>query len=144
MKLTAEGREGHQIIMLHADKLDAAGAVAFRQSLDQLDLIGEQPLILDLSHLRFMDSSGVWALTHLCKVAKGQPPLKLISDHRVILHLLSATGIDRFVDVHPSLSAALEPPSADRRASVLSIILRSLVRPFRKVWDRNPAGSQTA
>lgn len=144
MKLSTRVQDSHQVVTVHADKLDAVGAIQFRQSIDEMDLSPKTPIVLDLSKIRFMDSSGIWAVMHLCKAASDDASIALVSDHLPILRLLKTTGIARFIDAYPTLDVALKPVPTKEEVSRLAPALRFFRRPFRWFGSRNAATSQTA
>ena len=73
-------------------------------------VLAENPpeLILDLSQLQFLNSSGLGALvdTHL-QYRRQTGTLKLLNPSPPISHLLKLTNLDRLLPVYDSLEAAL-------------------------------------
>jgi anti-anti-sigma factor len=59
------------------------------------------PLFLDLTHLRFMDSSGIQTIMEaLKKVAKTGWCLLLHTDNGEVLRILQLVGLDKVPSVH--------------------------------------------
>jgi anti-sigma B factor antagonist len=95
-----------------------AGAVgdALLAVLDQ----GATVLIADLSKTEFCDSAGVSALVHTYRQASTSGSLmRLVVSTPSVQRVLSITGVDRLVDIFPSVAASLggTPGSADKAQS---------------------------
>ena len=144
MKLTSTNDEGFQVVTVHADRLDAASAITFRKKIDAMEWNATNPLILDLSNIHFMDSSGVWALAHLCKANKSRAPVRMVTKNRAIRHLLRATGFVRLIEIHESLVDAKKSEPAEKKLSSTAAVLRLGWRLLRRRGEPGQAGSQTA
>ena len=68
-------------------------------------------LIADMSTTNFCDSSGVSAMVRVFRqaVASGSG-LRLVDSTPAVQRVLSITGVDRLVDVFPSIAASLAGP----------------------------------
>ena len=68
-------------------------------------------LIADMSNTNFCDSSGVSALVRVFRraVASGSA-VRLVVSTPAVQRVLSITGVDRLVDVFPSVAASLAGP----------------------------------
>lgn len=62
MKITLDNRDGITILRFHDERLDAHNSQQFKEYLAQLWEQGTKYLILDLTEVRFVDSSGLGAL----------------------------------------------------------------------------------
>ncbi|MFG3035022.1 STAS domain-containing protein [Streptomyces sp. NPDC048253] len=74
---------------------------------------GEAPpsrIVVDLSGVTFMDSSGinVFVTTHKA-VSSNEGWLRIAAAQTLVLHVLRLVGIDTFITCHPTLEQALEP-----------------------------------
>jgi anti-sigma B factor antagonist len=69
------------------------------------------PLIADMSRTNFCDSSGVSAIVRVFRraVASGSA-MRLVVSTPAVQRVLSITGVDRLVDVFPSVAASLAGP----------------------------------
>ena len=68
-------------------------------------------LIADLSNTTFCDSSGVSALARAFRRAQASGgEMRLVVTGPAVLRVLSLTGVDRLVDIYPSVTAALADP----------------------------------
>ncbi|UCM91622.1 STAS domain-containing protein [Streptomyces marincola] len=75
-----------------------------------LDLVeqGHQLLILDLSEVQFCDSAGLSTLIviwHAARDAGGR--LSLVGVPETLMGVLSLTGVDTIMAIHPTVQAAL-------------------------------------
>ena len=68
------------------------------------------PVIIDLSEVEFMDSTGLSVVVNALKDSWGHGQAMLIAGplRAPVESLLNLTGISRYLTVHPSWSAALE------------------------------------
>jgi anti-sigma B factor antagonist len=79
-----------------------------RAALDQSAVL----LIADMSKTDFCDSSGVSAMVRVFRraVASGIS-MRLVASTPAVQRVLSITGVDRLVDVFPSVAASLAGPA---------------------------------
>jgi anti-anti-sigma factor len=59
------GNEGDAVVLNVAGELDAVSVPELRPELDQIISEGWKTIVIDLAHLRLIDSSGVGALVYL-------------------------------------------------------------------------------
>jgi anti-sigma B factor antagonist len=79
-----------------------------RQLFKDGDVLAGPHVVLDLSSVGFLDSSGVGAIVVANRVAAGEgATLHLVAEEQRVLKLFALTGVDRTVPVHPSLEDAL-------------------------------------
>jgi anti-sigma B factor antagonist len=67
MNLTFEAGHGALIVRVDEDRIDAAVAIQFKDRMRELAAGGEGPVILDLSRVNFVDSSGLGAIVAVMK-----------------------------------------------------------------------------
>jgi anti-sigma B factor antagonist len=99
--------DGHtHLFALHGD-LDVATSPALRAALMDAASAEQQNIIVDLSHLAFLDSTGLGALIGANKRAKeGGGEVQLVAQEGQILRLLRITGLLDVFRVYPSVEAA--------------------------------------
>jgi anti-sigma B factor antagonist len=94
------------LFALHGD-LDVATSPALRAALMDAASAERQNIIVDLSHLAFLDSTGLGALIGANKRAKeGAGEVRLVAQEGQILRLLRITGLLDVFRVYPSVDAA--------------------------------------
>ena len=64
---------------------------------------------LDLSELRFVDSSGVQAILTLAKSVNGNGPLVLLNPTEAVSRVLEILGLDEHVDIRVARVGASPP-----------------------------------
>jgi anti-sigma B factor antagonist len=100
--------ETDHLLLRLGGELDLHGRLAFRERLAELTQQARQPVVLDLSDLKFIDSSGLGALLAIIHVPEACRP-RIVLDHvdGPVGRLLQTTRLDLLLGVHPSVEAAL-------------------------------------
>ncbi|NJM00153.1 MAG: STAS domain-containing protein [Synechococcaceae cyanobacterium RM1_1_27] len=89
-------------------QLDAFSEPIFRKVVAKYLEEGPANIILDLSHIDFVDSSGVGALVQIAKLVQGQSgTLQLVGNARVT-QTLKLVRLDKFLSQKASVEEALE------------------------------------
>lgn len=83
----------------HADGFKAAVAEALERD--------PKRLIVDLSRVTFMDSSGLGALIFTHRKMDGRAALVINPGNRLVMDVLKLTRVDRVLPVFPTLDAAI-------------------------------------
>ena len=87
-------------------RLDASVAPAFKQEVVQ-GLAGGRRLVVDLSGVEFLDSSGLGALVSILKAMGAQGSLAVCGAHGSVLNLFKLTRMDKVFALHADRAAAL-------------------------------------
>ena len=104
---TRETRDNCQLFRL-AGLLDAFSEPTFRKVLDKCVEEGPFNIILDLSQIDFIDSSGIGALVQIAKkIQSSGGSLQLITNPRV-MQTVKMVRLEQFFKLQPSVEAALE------------------------------------
>ena len=93
MKLQAERAGADLVIRCLGDRIDAAGAVPFKDQILQLAQEGGARVRLDLSQVGFLDSSGLGALVAIRRLL-GDRPLDLLFPTPPVMRVLRLTRMD--------------------------------------------------
>jgi anti-sigma B factor antagonist len=102
------------VVSLPAE-VDILSADQIREDLLSLLNQGAVLLIADLGKTTFCDSAGVGALVRTFRRAEAsQSEMRLVVSTRAVRRILSLTGVDRLLNIYPSVSASL----ADRHDSL--------------------------
>jgi anti-sigma B factor antagonist len=105
---SANGQGPMQIFEL-TGSLDIATAPTVRAALLEASERGDHRLIVDLSKLEFLDSTGLGALIGGQRRAKEfGGDVRLVATEGQILRLLRITGLLKVFSVYPTLDAALK------------------------------------
>jgi anti-sigma B factor antagonist len=100
---------GNGIVVVHlAGRLNAVSSPEAKERLKGLVAEGSRSLVLDLSDLSFIDSSGLSALVAGYKAAaEAGGSLKLACMMPQVSEVFSLTHLDRVFETYPELEAAL-------------------------------------
>jgi len=101
-----ELRDGYQLFRL-AGLLDAFSEPAFRKVVGRCIDDGPHNIILDLTAIDFLDSSGVGVLVQIAKKIKGlSGSLQIVSNARVN-QTVKLVRLDQVLSLQPSVEAAI-------------------------------------
>jgi anti-sigma B factor antagonist len=92
-------------------EIDVTNADMVRE--DLLAVLNQSAVLLvaDLSKTTFCDSAGVSALVHTFRRAAADASgMRLVVSTPAVQRVLSITGVDRLIDVFPSVAASLAGP----------------------------------
>ena len=104
---TREVRSNYQLFRL-TGLLDAFSEATFRKVLDKCIDEGPKHLILDLSQIDFVDSSGLGALVQLVKKAQSLTgTLQIVSNPRVT-QTVKLVRLEKFLSLQPSVDDAVK------------------------------------
>ena len=101
--------EGDAIVYRLKGSLDFETAPSLRAALLEAADEGKHDIVVDLTHLEFLDSSGLGALIGAHKRALDhQGRVRLIVSEGPISRLFTITGLMNVLAIYPSIDAALE------------------------------------
>ncbi len=104
---TREVGNNYQLFRL-TGLLDAFSEATFRKVLGQCIEDGPKHIILDLSKIDFVDSSGLGALVQLVKKAQtNEGTLQIVSNPRVT-QTVKLVRLEKFLSLQPSVEEALK------------------------------------
>lgn len=111
MNINRIDRDAVTILGLDIDRLDIAVAPGFKAAL--LDLIesGRRNLVVDLSTVSFIDSSGLGALVSALKTIKaggGAGDVRLAGVQPPVVSLLEIIRLNRVFPTYPSVDSAVQ------------------------------------
>jgi anti-sigma B factor antagonist len=107
---------GEWVVVAVSGEVDMATGPALRDNLLSVLADGTPRIVLDLSGVTFMDSSGLGALLgsqRRARLLDGEIRLGAPSDR--VLEILRLTNLDRVFDVHPTVAAATGADGAETR-----------------------------
>ncbi len=111
MNLEASERNGAHVLKVAEDRIDAASAVQFKDTVRELVGDGTGRVILDLSQVQFLDSSGLGAVVATMKFLGADRRLELAALTPTVEKVLKLTRMDSVFVIHPSVDTALGPVS---------------------------------
>jgi anti-sigma B factor antagonist len=115
-QLTVDTRhEGDVTILALAGEIDLESAPTLRNAVTEVTDAGADRIVLDLSDVSFIDSTGLGVFIYAQKKLRlRQGTLDIVGSTRRILAIFKLAGLDKAFRIHPSLEAALgqEDPAA--------------------------------
>ncbi len=107
MELNAEVLSHAVIIHVMEDRIDAAGAIQFKERMREL-VAGTTPVvILDLSRVAFVDSSGLGAVVSVLKLMGPDRKLQLSGLTPTVEKVFRLTRMDTIFTIHLTLPEEL-------------------------------------
>jgi anti-sigma B factor antagonist len=109
MKFTVDKHEKYILVKLNESKLNSLVTPQLKSELILMNTEGQRNIILDLSQVRFADSSGLSSLLvghRICKNAEGVFILTGLSD--AVARLVTISQLDNVLSVVPSTEEAID------------------------------------
>jgi anti-sigma B factor antagonist len=106
MQLFVKQQAGHLVIRVEDRRIDAAAAIGFKEAMRGATDGGQGPVILDLSQVDFLDSSGLGAVVAVKKLLGPARPLELAGLTPTVAKVFRLTRMDSVFVIHPE--AAVE------------------------------------
>jgi len=109
MKYTIDKQEKYSLLRLHEDKLDSSVAPNMKSELITLHAEGYKNIILDLSEVKYTDSSGLSALlvgNRIVQEEGGIFVLCSLSDHTK--KLIKISQLDSVLNILPTVKEAID------------------------------------
>ncbi|MDQ2066280.1 STAS domain-containing protein [Xinfangfangia sp. CPCC 101601] len=95
------------VIRVAEDRIDAAGAIQFKERMRALLETPSQRVILDLSDVHFLDSSGLGAVVAVMKLLGPERRLELSGLNSTVEKVFRLTRMDTIFTIHPALAEGL-------------------------------------
>lgn len=110
MRLTARALHGWAVVTVEDARIDAAVAIVFKEAMRNATEGGAGPVILDLSEVNFIDSSGLGAIVAVMKHLGGERRLHLAGLTPNVDRVFRLTRMDSVFPIHASVAHALGNP----------------------------------
>ncbi|WNN91935.1 STAS domain-containing protein [Gloeocapsopsis dulcis] len=104
---TREARDNYQLFRF-TGLLDAFSEPTFRKVIGKCIDEGPRNVILDLSQIDFVDSSGLGALVQLAKQAQSAGGTSQIVTNARVTQTVKLVRLEQFLSLRPSVEVALE------------------------------------
>jgi anti-sigma B factor antagonist len=99
---------GEMAVVSASGEIDITNAEPFRDVLLSALNAGAAGLVVDMTSTTFLDSAGVTALVRAARRATAaDATLRLVVAAPPVLRVLNLVGIDRLIEVYPSLADAV-------------------------------------
>jgi anti-anti-sigma factor len=102
-----ESRVGRRVVLAAKGEIDIASVDGLRTALEGAASSGATEVWLDLTHVEFMDSTGITALVEAQRrISSGG--FALICPDGPVRRVIAVAGVDRVIPIHDSRSAAYD------------------------------------
>lgn len=108
MNLSAEACEGALVIHVEEARLDAAIALLFKERMREVTAQPGGRVLLDMSEVEFLDSSGLGAVVAVMKSLAPNRRLELCGLTNNVDKVFRLTRMDSVFAIHPDVVTALE------------------------------------
>jgi anti-anti-sigma factor len=109
MKYTIDKQEKYTLLKLHEEKMDSSIAPSLKSELVTLHAEGARNIILDLSEVKYTDSSGLSALlvgNRIFQEEGGIFVLSCLSDHT--MKLIRISQLDSVLNILPTVEESID------------------------------------
>jgi anti-sigma B factor antagonist len=100
MQLETENRGDDLLVVVAADRIDAMVAVQFKDAMRQATEDGPRRVVLDLSRVGFLDSSGLGALVAAMKALGADRRLDLLAPTPAVDKVFRLTRMNTVFAIH--------------------------------------------
>jgi len=108
MNISLNPTDGIAVILIEG-RLTATGAPRLRQSVDEAVAAGLPRIVIDMSRLEFIDSSGIGALIGGLKTARlADGDLRIAAVPEAVRRVLKLTNLDRVLNAYPDAKSAFD------------------------------------
>ncbi|MCV2887623.1 STAS domain-containing protein [Ruegeria aquimaris] len=107
MSLTSTVSGDTRIIAVNVERIDAAMAIQFKEDMRSETEAGPERVVLDLSQVKFIDSSGLGAIVAAMKQMGGERRLELAGLTPVVDKVFRLTRMDTVFNLFATLDEAL-------------------------------------
>ena len=107
MELSTVTEGDIRIITIASGRIDAAGAIRFKDNMREATAGWTGRTILDMSAVDFIDSSGLGAIVSAMKALEGEHGLELAGLTPKVVKVFRLTRMDTVFTIHPSIETAV-------------------------------------
>ena len=108
LSITKADHGAHTVVHLGGE-IDVYTAPFVREKLDEEIHAGRRDLVVDMSDVTFLDSTGLGVLVGRLKFARTRGgSLRLVARAERVLRVFAITGLDKVFEIHSDLAGALE------------------------------------
>lgn len=107
MQLKTQTRPKVLSVQVMEDRIDAATAIQFKERMRDITTDSSQRVVLDLSRVQFLDSSGLGAIVAVKKLLGPDRVMELSGLTPTVEKVFRLTRMDSVFAIHPTLEAAV-------------------------------------
>lgn len=109
MDILAEALDGALVVRLGEERLDAAIAIQFKDRMREIATQPSERVVLDLSRVAFVDSSGLGAIVSVMKFLAPARKLELAGLTPTVEKVFRLTRMDSVFTIHATAPAGQMP-----------------------------------
>ena len=99
---------GDRTVVHLGGEIDVYTAPLVREKLDEQIQAGRTDLVVDLTDVTFLDSTGLGVLVGRLKLARTRGgSMRLVGTDDRVLKVFAITGLDKVFEIHPDVESAL-------------------------------------
>ncbi|MCL9774821.1 STAS domain-containing protein [Vibrio methylphosphonaticus] len=106
MKYDISNSDLFTVIQVKEERFDAALATSFCQTIEGIQSEIQPNLLLDVSEVTFMDSSGLGAMMQIYKLLRDKQ-IFLVGATQPVCDLFKLTRMDRLINIYDSVEEAM-------------------------------------
>jgi len=106
MQLNVTQVDSTTVVAVHSSRLDASFAPQFKTEMLEIVSGGATELVLDLSEVKLIDSSGLGAMVSVLKALNGKGGILIRKASPAVLGLFKLTRMDRVFNIEPAAAPA--------------------------------------
>lgn len=106
MNIKSETRGSDLLLTVEEARIDAASAVQFKDEMRRLAGDGTCRVVVDMSHVDFLDSSGLGAIVGVLKLLGGDRRMELVGLTPNVAKVFRLTRMETVFLIHASVSDA--------------------------------------
>jgi anti-sigma B factor antagonist len=103
----AQDKGGIMVVRAMQDRIDAAGAIQFKDKMRELTRATTSRVVLDMSRVAFLDSSGLGAVVAVMKALGPERTLELSGLTPTVQKVFRLTRMDSVFTIHADLPDGL-------------------------------------
>ena len=108
MKLNHKDFHDSRLVTVCENRIDALCAIQFKDEMRKLTDDGPSRVVIDLSQVEFLDSSGLGAVVAAFKAKKLDQSLELAALQPAVKKVFRLTRMDTVFSIHENANAAIE------------------------------------
>lgn len=108
MQIESTNKNGVLILTLLDKRLDAKLAVDFRETMDEFIKAGHHRIAFNMSHIEFIDSSGLGAIVTCLKLMGAKGKFVLYGLKTPVISMFKMTRMDRVFNIYETEDQVLE------------------------------------
>ncbi|GHF07168.1 anti-sigma factor antagonist [Aliiroseovarius zhejiangensis] len=113
MELAHFDTAGARVITVNEHRIDAAIAISFKDRMRELTDQGPDRIVVDMTQVDFIDSSGLGAIVAAMKQVGPSKSFELAGLSGTVQKVFKLTRMDTVFTIHATLETALGGPIAD-------------------------------